>query len=287
MRTLYDIIGALADDDAEDLRVAFRKAVKANHPDLHPDDPEAPQTFRRIVRANAILSDERQRAAYDRLLATARQQQRHEQEPKRGVFSAGIRRLGFDAIASAVASVLFIGGYFLLKPVDRLPLASAHVSEVSRSEPAPTAAIRSSDFSSQERTEPNNKPAEIEAGTKPDVEPQDFKEPIKEASASPAVTTDSAPAERDVPQAAEPGPKDVRYYRERGALAYRSGDLAIALANFDLAIEQDPACADCYVDRGIVLNRMGDQKRAFADVSEAKRIDTLNRSKALSGASAH
>lgn len=285
MRTLYDIVGALADDDAEDLRVAFRKAVKANHPDIYPDDPEAPQAFRRIVRANAILSDPRQRAAYDRLLATARQQQ--PQKPMRAAFSAGVRTLGIYALVSAVASVMFIGGYFLLKPVDRLPLASAHVSEISRSEPALAAAVRSSDLSSQVRTEPSNKPAEIEAGTKPDVEPQDLKEPIKEASASPALTTGSAPADRDVPPVAEPGPRDVRYYRERGASAYRSGDLAIALANFDLAIQQDPACADCYVDRGIVLNRMGDQKRAFADVAEARRIDALNRGKPHSDASAH
>ena len=57
MKTLYDLLGALPDDDAEDLRAAFRRAVKANHPDLNPGDPEASQAFRRIVRANAILSD--------------------------------------------------------------------------------------------------------------------------------------------------------------------------------------------------------------------------------------
>ena len=47
MKTLYDLLGALPDDDAEDLRVAFRRAVKANHPDLNPGDPEASQAFRR------------------------------------------------------------------------------------------------------------------------------------------------------------------------------------------------------------------------------------------------
>ena len=71
MKTLYEIIGALPDDDAEGLRAAFRKAVKANHPDLNPDNPEASQAFRRIVRANAILSDERQRQTYDHLLEMA------------------------------------------------------------------------------------------------------------------------------------------------------------------------------------------------------------------------
>ena len=76
MRTLYDLLDALPDDDAEGVRAAFRKAAKANHPDNNLGDPDAPLRFRRIVRANAILSDERQRAHYDRLLAVALQQQR-------------------------------------------------------------------------------------------------------------------------------------------------------------------------------------------------------------------
>jgi hypothetical protein len=268
MKTLYDIVGALPDDDAEDLRVAFRKAVKANHPDLNPGNPEAAHTFRRIVRANAILSDQRQREAYDRLLEAARRQQR--QKPKRSAFSAAIRRLGVDAMASAVAAAVFIGGYLLLRPADRPPLASAEVTEISRREPVQTVAGRSTDLSSQERI----------------LKPQDLKEPSKVASVSPAVTTGSAPAARDVVPTTEPGPKDVKYYRERGSSAYRSGDLYIALANFDLAIQQDPGCSDCYVDRGIVLHRMGDQKGAFSDVAEAKRIDALSRSKPVSDASA-
>lgn len=280
MKTLYDIVGALPDDDAEDLRVAFRKAVKANHPDLNPGNPEAAHTFRRIVRANAILSDQRQRDAYDRLLEAARRQQR--QKPKRSAFAAAIRRLGVDAMASAVAATVFIGGYLLLKPVERLPLASAAVTEISRYEPVQTVAGRSTELSSQERASPGDKLEDVGA----DLNPQDLKEPTKVASVSPAVTTGSASAARDVVPTTDSKPKDVKYYRERGSSAYRSGDLYIALANFDLAIQQDPACSDCYVDRGIVLHRMGDQKGAFSDVAEAKRIDALSRSKPVSDAGA-
>ena len=76
MKTLYDLLDALPEDDAESLRAAFRKAAKANYPENNPGDPDAPLRFRRIVRANAILSDERQRAHYDRLLAVALQQRR-------------------------------------------------------------------------------------------------------------------------------------------------------------------------------------------------------------------
>jgi tetratricopeptide (TPR) repeat protein len=281
MKTLYDLLGALPDDDAEDLRAAFRKAVKANHPDLNPGDPEASQAFRRIVRANAILSDERQREAYDRLLEVARRQQFPNR--KRGSFASTSRRLGADAMVSAVASVLFIGGYALLKPVDRLPLASAQVAELSRPEPAQAAVSRSTELSSQERAVPADKPEDAGAGTK--VVASVAEEPARPASVAPAVTTGQAVASADVSPAREPGPKDVKYYRERGISAYRSGDLYIALANFDLAIQQDPACSDCYVDRGIVLHRIGDLKGAFSDVAEARRIDASNRNKTFSEAS--
>jgi curved DNA-binding protein CbpA len=277
MKTLYDLLGALPDDDAEDLRIAFRKAVKANHPDLNPGDPEASHTFRRIIRANAILSDDRQREAYDRLLEVARRQQ--IQKRKRSSF----RRLGVDAMVSAVALVVFIGGYFLLRPIDRLPRASAQLAEIPRHEPAQATTYRSTELSSQERTGPGDKPEDAGANVKLVGHPKE--EPAKPESNAPAVTTGRAPERADVSPAPDPGPKDVKYYRERGISAYRNGDLYIALANFDLAIQQDPACSDCYVDRGIVLHRMGDLKGAFSDVAEARRIDASNRRKTFSEAS--
>src|SRR6476659_8711008 len=71
MGTLYDLLGALPDDDAEGLRVAFRRAAKATHPDTNPDNPDAALRFRQLVRAHHILSDAEQRAAYNQLLAIA------------------------------------------------------------------------------------------------------------------------------------------------------------------------------------------------------------------------
>src|ERR1700685_291312 len=71
MGTLYDLLGALPDDNAEGLRTAFRKAAKATHPDINPDDPDASLRFRQLVRAHDILSDEEQRSTYDLLLTVA------------------------------------------------------------------------------------------------------------------------------------------------------------------------------------------------------------------------
>jgi curved DNA-binding protein CbpA len=65
MKSLYDLICASANDDAEALKKAIRNAVKARHPDLHPNDPEAAERFRQVIAANALLRD-----------ATRRQQHR-------------------------------------------------------------------------------------------------------------------------------------------------------------------------------------------------------------------
>ncbi|MBW8903387.1 MAG: J domain-containing protein, partial [Bradyrhizobium sp.] len=75
MKTLYELLGALPDDDAEALRSAFRRAVKGAHPDLRPGDPDAALKFRQIIRANEILTDAEERDTYDHLLELARVEQ--------------------------------------------------------------------------------------------------------------------------------------------------------------------------------------------------------------------
>lgn len=283
MTTLYDLLGALPNDDADGLRAAFRRAAKESHPDVNPGNPDAAERFRRIVRANAILSDEQQRAAYDRLLEVARRQQ--GRKPKRSNFSGTIRRLAADAIASAAVSVVLIGGYLLFRPVDRLPLASAQVTEISRRDPAqaPTATEISDTHG---RTTPHDQLAVAGADMKFDVNLPGVEAPTKPDDIAPAATTGIAAASAHTAPARDVATKDANYYRERGILAYRSGDLYIALANFDLAIEMDPGLSDSYINRGIVFHRLGDLKRAFSDVAEAKRIDDLKRSKSASGARA-
>jgi len=295
MKTLYELLEALPDDDADDLRAAFRKAAKANHPDFNPGNAEASERFRRIVRANAILSDGQQRAAYDRLLELARRQQNREPKPKRGFLARTIRRLAADAVTSAVVSVVLIGGYFAYRSADRLPLASAQVVEMAKSEPAQAVTAKAAeiaDASSQaeQRATPDSqhtKPDSIEASnTSPDVTPQAADEPAKPDDSVVAVTAEVAPASAYAPPAGDYGTRDVKFYRERGMRAYRNGDLYLALANFDLAIDLDPGLPESYIDRGIVFHRLGDLKRAFSDVAEAKRIEAVNRNKTPSVASA-
>ena len=113
MKTLYDLLGALPDDDADSLRTAFRNAVKANHPDIATDDPDAALRFRQIVRANAILSDTEQRATYDRLLALTLR--RPDPTPKRSGSGTILRKLASDAMKVAFLSTVSIGGYLVFR----------------------------------------------------------------------------------------------------------------------------------------------------------------------------
>jgi curved DNA-binding protein CbpA len=260
MRTLYDLLDALPEDDAESLRAAFRKAAKANYPDNNPGDPDAPLRFRRIVRANAILCDERQRAHYDRLLAVALQQRR--------------RRF---AIAGAVFSAALLGEYLLFGYVSRAALIQAQTIEVAAREPAPAAAVISPQLSDTiGRARPHDERADIGAN-KPE-NPEAVKEAAVSTDNAPAENSDSALVTASVPPDRDLGVNDARHHRERGILAYRSGDIILALVDFDLAIDLDPHFSDAYIDRGIVFYRMGQFNRAFADIAEAKRIDDLNRS---------
>src|ERR1700736_4491492 len=103
MKTLYDLLGALPHDDAEELRTAFRRAVKGAHPDLRPGDPNAALRFREIVRANEILADAEQREAYDHLLELARL----EQEPaSRHAIAAKVHKLAAGVMGLSAASVV-------------------------------------------------------------------------------------------------------------------------------------------------------------------------------------
>ena len=108
MHTLYDLLGALARDDAEELRAAFRRAVKGAHPDLNPGDPDAGERFREILRANEILGDEEQRAAYDHLLDLAQQEQNRQ---------ATARTMYNIATAALVLVIVAAGGVAVISPI--------------------------------------------------------------------------------------------------------------------------------------------------------------------------
>jgi len=283
MKTLYDLLEALPDDDADGLRAAFRKAAKANHPDFNPGNAEASERFRRIVRANAILSDQQQRAEYDRLLELAKRQQ--SRQLKRGLRFSTVRWLAADALMSAVVSVMLIGGYFVYRSAERSPLSAVQAVEIARAEPAQAVVAEPTEITEASSRAVHYAEPTVPAAEAPppeqDVTLQTASKPAKPDA--PALMIDgAASANTFTPPPGDNGAKDVAYYRERGMRAYRSGELYLALASFGVAIDLDPGSPDSYIDRGIVFHRLGDLKRALSDVAEAKRLEDLNRKQSAS-----
>jgi curved DNA-binding protein CbpA len=134
MDTLYDLLGALPSDDAEGLRDAFRRAVKGAHPDLRPGDPDAGLKFRQIVRANEILGDVEQRAAYDHLLELARLE--GEQAAKHA-FADIVYKVASGVMAVAMLSSAVVGSYALFLHLSASgAVASWNGGEVAIREPA-------------------------------------------------------------------------------------------------------------------------------------------------------
>ena len=73
MKTLYDLLGVRPDADDAAIRAAFRKSVKAYHPDANAGDRTAERHFMEITAAHAILRNPERRANYDRALERRRQ----------------------------------------------------------------------------------------------------------------------------------------------------------------------------------------------------------------------
>jgi molecular chaperone DnaJ len=63
----YQALGVSDDASADDIKKAYRKLARENHPDANPDDPSAEQRFKDVGEAYAVLSDASKRREYDEL----------------------------------------------------------------------------------------------------------------------------------------------------------------------------------------------------------------------------
>ena len=233
MTTLYDLLGALPEDDADGLRTAFRRAVKGAHPDIRPGDPDAALKFRQIVNANEILADPEQRAAYDHLLELAREEQ---VSASARATAMKIHKLASGTIALAGASVVTVGGYLLLMHMSVASIAPANQVD---------ATMRAS--------------AEIAAVSPPGAAiPQPNAENVPAANVGPPLDLAASTASS---------------LRARGVAAYRNGDLNGAIADLDQATQLDPKFSAAYIDRSIIFYRLRKLGRAFADIARGKRTE--------------
>lgn len=61
----YEILGVAREATQDDIRKAYRRLAKKNHPDLHPGDKGAEARFKAIASAYDIVGDEKKRARFD------------------------------------------------------------------------------------------------------------------------------------------------------------------------------------------------------------------------------
>jgi tetratricopeptide (TPR) repeat protein len=294
MNTLYNLLGIPPDADNETLKKAFREAVKATHPDIHADDPDALSRFRKIVDAYALLRDGKQRARYDWLLQQrfrlkpeySQHQLKHErQQPplKR------MRIIVTQAIAVAVLIVALVHGYRLFAPAPTTAFVA--VKQYDSDNSTAVAAVRADTIRGD--MDKAGKPVET-AGAQlaehaPDQDAPDQDAPghkrdsggvpngaSKLSAGASAANSGDAQVVAGRELAISLPTNDANFYREQGIALYRSGNLAQAIAELDEAIRLDPDNAQDFNIRANAWDEMGVFDRALADYDEAIRLNPNN-----------
>jgi len=233
MGTLYDLLGALPGDDAEGLRTAFRKAAKATHPDINPDNPDAALRFRELVRAYDILTDTEQRTTYDQLLAIALLPPPATQTQATRTYEV-VGKYASNTMAATIISAVLVGGYTLFGLFSKPPSAA----EI-EFENIPGATLQA--FAAALPILP--KPAETR---------------VEREDGASAAGSGATPAAAPVTKEAAPAPIG-RF------------EPVPPFASYNLTVQYYPRFATAYFDRGIVLHGAGLLDRPLTDRSPVKR----------------
>ena len=61
----YKVLGVSKDAKPEEIKKAYRKLARENHPDHNPGNPAAEQRFKEVSEANDVLSHSAKRKEYD------------------------------------------------------------------------------------------------------------------------------------------------------------------------------------------------------------------------------
>jgi len=216
MGTLYDLLGALPSDDAEGLRTAFRKAAKATHPDMNPDNPDAALRFRELVRAYDILTDTEQRQTYDQLLAIALQPPATKAVRTYEV----IGKVASNTMAATVISAVLVGGYVLFGMFSKPPGAAEIATDRMVGEAQVVASLHPDITASNEQRVQH----EGDASTAGAVVTSAITPAAKEANASAIGRFEPVPGFVSYNLAIQYYPRFTTANFDRGIVLYRVGD---------------------------------------------------------------
>ena len=103
-RDYYEVLGLQKGASAEEIKKAYRKLAKENHPDLHPGDKACEERFKEINEAYEILSDDDKRAKYDQFGHAAF-------DPSAGFGGGGFEGFGDFGDLGDIFSSFFGGGF--------------------------------------------------------------------------------------------------------------------------------------------------------------------------------
>ncbi len=66
-KNFYAILGVPQDASISEIKKAYKKLARENHPDLNPGDLEAEKRFKEVSEAHSVLGDERKKQEYDQI----------------------------------------------------------------------------------------------------------------------------------------------------------------------------------------------------------------------------
>ncbi len=123
-KDFYKVLGVAKDAPADEIKKAYRKLARANHPDSRPGDKAAEERFKAIAEAYDVVGDDEKRKQYDEMRSAVRRRLRtvhHHRSTRCGAAStsttssataeaAAVRAAAASATSSAPCSVAQAAG---------------------------------------------------------------------------------------------------------------------------------------------------------------------------------
>ena len=107
--TYYDILQVSPLSSLSAIKKSYHKLVRIHHPDKHPNNPEASETFKKINEAYEVLSDTFKRKEFDRQLKKEKEAEKIKKSQTKPMYEAFSSHQPFSTAETqtSVTSVLF------------------------------------------------------------------------------------------------------------------------------------------------------------------------------------